>query len=82
MKKAVLAYEMFCYRIQLYIGAYVAAMNGVDAIAFTGGIGENSVGAKQHICEGLSYFGIELDKEKNEQRLSGNVELSTKKFKS
>ena len=80
-EKAVLAYDMFCYRIQLYIGAYVAAMNGVDAIAFTGGIGENSVGAKQHICEALSYFGIELDKEKNEQRLPGNVELSTKNSK-
>ena len=57
-EKASLAYEMFCYRIQLYIGAYVAAMNGIDAIAFTGGIGENSVGVKQHICESLSYFGV------------------------
>ena len=77
-EKAQLAYEMFCYRIQLYIGAYVAAMNGVDAIAFTGGIGENSVGVKKHICESLSHFGIELDEEKNAQRLPGNVELSTK----
>jgi len=80
-EKAQLAYEMFCYRIQLYIGAYVAAMNGVDAIAFTGGIGENSVGVKKHICESLSYFGIELDEEKNEQRLPGNIELSTKNSK-
>ena len=80
-ERAVLAYEMFCYRIQLYIGAYVAAMNGIDAIAFTGGIGENSVGVKQHICESLSYFGIELDEEKNAQRLPGNVELSTKDSK-
>ena len=80
-EKAILAYEMFCYRIQLYIGAYIAAMNGIDAIAFTGGIGENSVGAKQHICEALSYFGIELDEEKNAQRIPGNVELSTKDSK-
>ena len=80
-EKAILAYDMFCYRIQLYIGAYIAAMNGIDAIAFTGGIGENSVGAKQHICEALSYFGIEIDKEKNAQRLPGNVELSTKNSK-
>ena len=80
-EKAQLAYEMFCYRIQLYIGAYVAAMNGVDAIAFTGGIGENSVGVKKHICESLSYFGIELDEEKNAQRLPGNIELSTKNSK-
>ena len=80
-EKAQLAYEMFCYRIQLYIGAYVAAMNGVDAIAFTGGIGENSVGVKKHICESLSHFGIELDEEKNEQRLPGNIELSTKNSK-
>ena len=56
-------------------------MNGVDAIAFTGGIGENSVGVKKHICESLSYFGIELDEEKNAQRLPGNVELSTKDSK-
>ena len=80
-EKAILAYEMFCYRIQLYIGAYVAAMNGIDAIAFTGGIGENSVGVKQDICESLSYFGIELNEEKNAQRLPGNVELSTKDSK-
>ena len=80
-EKAQLAYEMFCYRIQLYIGAYVAAMNGVDAIAFTGGIGENSVGVKKHICESLSHFGIELDEEKNAQRLPGNIELSTKNSK-
>ena len=80
-EKAQLAYEMFCYRIQLYIGAYIAAMNGVDAIAFTGGIGENSVGVKKHICESLSYFGIELDEEKNAQRLPGNIELSTKNSK-
>ena len=72
---------MFCYRIQLYIGAYVAAMNGVDAIAFTGGIGENSIGAKKQICEGLSFFGIELDEEKNSKRLPGNVELSTENSK-
>ena len=80
-ERAILAYEMFCYRVQLYIGAYVAAMNGIDAIAFTGGIGENSVGVKQDICESLSYFGIELDEEKNAQRLPGNVELSTKDSK-
>jgi len=80
-EKAILAYDMFCYRIQLYIGAYVAAMNGVDAIAFTGGIGENSVGAKKQICEGLSFFGVELDEEKNAKRLPGNVELSTKNSK-
>ena len=80
-EKAQLAYEMFCYRIQLYIGAYVAAMNGVDAIAFTGGIGENSIGAKKQICEGLSFFGIELDEEKNSKRLPGNVELSTENSK-
>ena len=80
-EKAILAYDMFCYRIQLYIGAYVAAMNGVDAIAFTGGIGENSVGAKKQICEGLSFFGVELDEEKNAKRLPGNVELSTENSK-
>ncbi len=75
-ERAKLAYDMFCYKIKLYIGAYSAAMDGVDAIAFTGGIGENGAMPRKTICEGLSYLGLDFDSEKNAERISGNVELS------
>jgi len=64
--RAKLAIEMFNYRIKKYIGAYVAAMNGVDAIVFTGGIGENSSFVREEICKGLTFLGLELDGKKNE----------------
>lgn len=70
-----LAYEMYEYRIRKYIGSYIAAMNGVDAIAFTAGIGENTPCLRKKICENLSYFGIAIDNESNQQR--GEYELST-----
>ncbi|RRD39173.1 acetate kinase [Leptotrichia sp. OH3620_COT-345] len=75
-ERAKLAYDMFCYRVKFYIGAYAAAMDGVDAIAFTGGIGENGSDPRATICEGLSYLGVKFDFEKNGIRTSGNVELS------
>jgi len=56
---------MWTYTIQKYIGSYVAAMNGVDAIIFTAGIGENHVRARKWVCEGLSFFGIAIDDEAN-----------------
>ena len=62
---AKLAIEMWTYVIQKYIGSYIAAMNGCDAIIFTAGIGENHVRARKWVCEGLSYFGIEIDDERN-----------------
>ena len=62
---AKLAIEMWTYTIQKYIGSYIAAMNGCDAIIFTAGIGENHVRARQWVCEGLSFFGINIDTEKN-----------------
>src|SRR6266542_4051724 len=64
-RRAWLAVELFCYRARKYIGAYLAAMNGADAIVFTGGIGENSPEIRATICEGLSWSGIELDAERN-----------------
>jgi acetate kinase len=67
-KRATYAFDVFCYRIKKYIGAYAAAMGGVDTIVFTGGIGENSPLARGKICEELGFLGIELDKEKNEQK--------------
>jgi acetate kinase len=64
-RRARLAVEIFCYRARKYIGAYLAAMNGADAIVFTGGIGENSSEVRAAICEGLSWLGIEIDQERN-----------------
>ena len=62
---AKLAIEMWTYTVQKYIGSYIAAMNGCDAIIFTAGIGENHVRARKWVCEGLSYFGIAIDDERN-----------------
>jgi acetate kinase len=65
-QRAKLALEMFCYRIRKYIGAYAAAMNGVDAVVFTGGIGENSSYVREKVCKGLTFLGLEFDSKKNE----------------
>jgi len=64
-ERAKLVLEVFAYRARKYIGAYLAAMNGADAIAFTGGIGENSPAVRAAICQGLSWLGIELDPQRN-----------------
>lgn len=60
-RRARLAIEIFCYRARKYIGAYLAAMGGADAIVFTGGIGENSPEVRSRICDGLQWLGLELD---------------------
>ena len=65
-RRARLAIELFCYRASKYIGSYLAAMNGADAIIFTGGIGENSTAIRALICANLSWLGIELDAPLNE----------------
>jgi len=67
-KMAILALEMNAYRIKKYIGSYTAIMNGLDAIVFTAGIGENSDVIRKLVCTGLDYLGIELDQEKNSIR--------------
>jgi len=59
------ALEVYCYRVAKYIGSYVAAMNGVDAIAFTAGVGENDIPVREIVCSYLGYLGITLDKEEN-----------------
>ncbi|QFZ53899.1 acetate kinase [Oceanihabitans sp. IOP_32] len=64
-KACQLALEMNIYRIKKYIGAYAAVLNGLDAIVFTAGIGENSSYMRQHICEDMDFLGISLDEEKN-----------------
>ncbi|MEE0421457.1 MAG: acetate kinase [Lachnospiraceae bacterium] len=62
------AMEVFCYRVAKYVGSYVAALNGVDAIAFTAGIGENGGIVREKVCSYFGYLGIELDAEANKKR--------------
>lgn len=64
-KKAKLAFDVFCYRVKKYIGSYVAALGGIDALVFTGGIGENAPDVRKAVCENLECFGIEMDKQAN-----------------
>jgi acetate kinase len=66
--RAKLAEEMLYYGIRKYIGAYAAAMGGIDALVFTAGIGENSVSGREKICSGLEFLGIKIDSEKNKVR--------------
>lgn len=65
-KRETFAFDMFAYRVKKYIGAYAAAMGGVDAILFTGGIGENAWLQRQAICQGLEFLGVEIDEKANE----------------
>ena len=67
-EKAKTALETWSYRVAKYVGAYVAAMNGVDVIAFTAGVGENNFTAREMICEYLGYLGVTIDKEANKIR--------------
>ncbi len=66
--KALLAEHMYFYRVKKYIGAYAAALGGVDVILFTGGVGENQAGFRAGVCEGLEYMGVKIDLEKNKVR--------------
>jgi acetate kinase len=65
-RRARLAIELFCYRVKKYLGAYLAAMNGADAIVFAGGIGENAPSIRARICAELDWLGIEVDAGRNE----------------
>lgn len=75
-KRAEMARNVFCYRAAKYIGSYVAAMNGVDVICFTAGLGENDAKVRAKICSYLGYLGIQLDEEANKKRAE-EVILST-----
>lgn len=70
-RRARLAIEIFCYRVRKYIGAYLAALNGADAVVFTGGIGENGAEVRTRICAGLEWLGLELDTELNATAVGG-----------
>ncbi|WP_410768404.1 acetate/propionate family kinase [Fontibacillus sp. BL9] len=74
---ATLAFEMYEYRLRKYIGSYAAAMNGVDVIVFTAGVGENSAIVREKVCENLTYLGVEIDKELNKIRSGDPRRIST-----
>ena len=76
-ERAILTSDILQYQIKRYIGAYAAIMNGIDAILFTGGIGENSWEVRQAVCEDMDYFGIKIDKELNRQTRGKLIKLST-----
>lgn len=74
---AQLALDVYCYRIRKYIGAYAAAMGGLDALVFTAGIGENSPMVRKKCCENLEFLGIRIDDEKNEEAIRVEAEIQT-----
>lgn len=80
-KMAQLALEMNAYRIKKYIGAYTAVLNGLDAIVFTAGIGENSSLIRKMVCQNLSYLGIEIDENKNIVKSQKIREIQSKESK-
>lgn len=67
-KRAALALQMYEYRIAKYIGAYAAALNGVDIIVFTGGVGENQIVTREQVCKQIEFLGVDLDNEANQIR--------------
>ncbi len=73
--RARLAVAIFCYRAKKYIGAYAAAMGGLDAVVFTGGIGENDAQVRSAVCDNMEFLGLEMDQRKNET-LEGPADIS------
>ncbi len=78
-KRARLAMEVYCYRIRKYVGAYAAAMGGLDTLIFTAGVGENSSFLRKTVCDGLDFLGISLDEKKNEERSGEARKISSDK---
>jgi acetate kinase len=74
-RRALIAVQSFCYRAKKYVGAYLAALGGAEAIVFTGGIGQRSPGARARICQGLGSMGILLDEEENRKARPGAGEV-------
>ncbi|RDV16607.1 acetate kinase [Pontibacter diazotrophicus] len=75
--EAALAYDMYAYRIKKYIGAYAAVLNGLDAIVFTAGVGENDATVRADVCQDMDFLGIQLDIEKNQERSKRPREINT-----
>lgn len=78
---AKLAYDLYAYRIQKYIGTYSAVLKGLDAVVFTAGIGENDAEMREAVCNGMEFFGISLDYQKNSIRSSEIREINTENSK-
>jgi acetate kinase len=76
-RRARLAIDIFCLRARKYIGAYLAELGGADALIFTGGIGENSAIIRSRICKGLEWMGLELDEQRNAERIHGKEGVIT-----
>ncbi len=74
-ERATLAIDIFCYRIRKYIGAYAAVLEPLDAIAFTGGIGENAVRLREQICRGMSQLGVRLDPAANDAAVGEEAQI-------
>jgi len=79
--RARLAIDVFCYRIKKYIGAYAAVLDTVDAVVFTGGIGENAVFLREQICDSVTQIGVRLDYAANEIAIAKEAEINTKDSK-
>lgn len=80
-EKAILAEKMYYYRIKKYIGAYAAALGGVDIILFTGGVGENQSQCRREVCKGLEFIGVELNQELNNEIHGDEAVISTPESK-
>ena len=76
-ERAKLAIDIFCYRIKKYVGAYAAVLDTVDALVFTGGIGEHAVHLREQICSGLTQIGVRIDTDANQAATTEEVEIST-----
>jgi acetate kinase len=74
--EAALAYDLYAYRIRQYIGAYAAVLNGLDAIIFTAGVGENDALVRTKVCQDMDFFGLALDEAQNQERRPGLRDLS------
>lgn len=80
-ERAILAHKMFRYQVTKFIGSYVAALGGVDAIVFTAGIGENQTEHREAICNNLKYLGVEIDSKANAAAKGVEAKISTRKSK-
>ena len=76
-KDCILALQMFAYRVKKYIGSYASAMNGLDAIVFTAGVGENSILVRKMICEEMDYLGIDIDLKENDIKAREIIDISS-----
>jgi len=76
-EECILALQMFAYRVKKYIGSYASAMNGLDAIVFTAGVGENSILMRKMICEDMDYLGIDIDLKENDIKAREIIDISS-----